>query len=597
MIRDVVSAFDTSLASVMPRLLSIPALVLCFLALAGADGCRSERIGAVQGTGAQSPLVGQVIAIDGIVVGGSVEGLGGVFVQETPGDDDPTTSDGVFVVPAEGVEGPPRLARVKVVGKVSELGDGAATLTALTEAHVQVVGRGQPPAAVLLDGPPADWEPYEGMLVTVVAPLTVGGTAGLPRFGEIVAGFGGRLQAPTEVALPGDPARAVARENAGRRILLDDGDAREVTGLPWYLPTGVDASRPMRAGSVIKGVTGVVDHRRGTFRLQMVEPVTDRVEQAPRPPAPTVAGDVRVAAFNVLNLFNGDGLGGGFPTERGAATFESYGLQRQKLVAAVQALSPDVAALMEIENDGYGPESALAQFVDALNAAGPITDFRFVDALEGPGTDAIRVAIVYRAGRVAPVGAAAVLHEGPFRTHSRAPLAQAFRRGEGPAFVVVANHFKSKSCGRGEEAATGADVDQRDGQSCWNALRVDSARRLDAWMKTDPTGTGADLAVLLGDFNAYAMEDPMRTLREAGWLDAFAVAGGARPYSYVFNGEIGRLDHALVSPSLADRLRGAAEWHSNSDELRVFDYQGGVDSSPFRASDHDPLVVGFDLGR
>ena len=95
-------------------------------------------------------------------------------------------------------------------------------------------------------------------------------------------------------------------------------------------------------------------------------------EARQRRPAPDVAGNTRIASLNVLNLFNGDGKQGDFPTSRGAETFAAYQLQQQKIVASVQALKPDVAALMEIENDGTGPESALAQFVAALNAAGPI---------------------------------------------------------------------------------------------------------------------------------------------------------------------------------------------------------------------------------
>ena len=62
--------------------------------------------------------------------------------------------------------------------------------------------------------------------------------------------------------------------------------------------------------------------------------------------------------------------------------------------------------------------------------------------------------------------------------HNIQALAQSFRAGAGPVFTVVANHFKSKGCSN----ATGADADQHDGQSCWNAVRTTTARRLDAWL-------------------------------------------------------------------------------------------------------------------
>ena len=178
---------------------------------------------------------------------------------------------------------------------------------------------------------------------------------------------------------------------------------------------------------------------------------------------------------------------------------------------------------------------------------------------------------------------------GPFVGRSRVPLAQAFQAKQGAPVVVVASHFKSKGC----REAAGADADRNDGQGCWNATRVASAQQLNDWLKTNPTGTGAQDAVLLGDFNAYAQEDPIRTLHDLGWQDAFKVAKVEHPYSYVYNGYTGRLDHALLSPGMAKRLRAAAEWHSNADEQDASGYQGRNVPGPWRSSDHDPLLLGF----
>ena len=320
-----------------------------------------------------------------------------------------------------------------------------------------------------------------------------------------------------------------------------------------------------------------------------------RIDAAPRPAPPQVPGNVRVAAFNLENLFNGDGRGGGFPTERGAKTPQALDAQLAKLVAAIRGLDPDVAALMELENDGYGEASSLARLVRELNADG--ARWRYVDAGRGPGVDTIRVGMIYRDDRVLARGAPAVLEGGPFGERSRVPLAQAFqRRGGGKDFVVVANHFKSKGCSEAE----GADTDQKDGQGCWNALRVDSAQRLHAWLQSAPPGAGRERVVILGDFNAYAMEDPVRWLREeGGWTDAFAPDGaapaGARPYSYVYQGLSGRLDHALLSPALRPHLRGAAEWHVNADEPDDAGYAARNVRGPWRSSDHDPLLLGFEL--
>jgi Ca2+-binding RTX toxin-like protein len=57
----------------------------------------------------------------------------------------------------------------------------------------------------------------------------------------------------------------------------------------------------------------------------------------------------------------------------------------------------------------------------------------------------------------------------------------------------------------------------------------------------------------------------------------------------------------LVTPALASQVTGAAEWHINTDEPRVLDYNtefnplGLYQPDVFRSSDHDPLVVGLEL--
>src|SRR5690606_34214603 len=225
-----------------------------------------------------------------------------------------------------------------------------------------------------------------------------------------------------------------------------------------------------RSGGLLESAVGTVavDEAGPGLHIEDIE----MLQPAPRPAAPTVAGELRLASLNLQNLFNGDGRGGGFPTARGARTQADYQVQLARLVATLSSLDADVVALLELENDGYGPDSSIAQLAAALDPTG--TRWRFVDAGEGPGDNPIRVGMVYRADRVAPVGAPATLEAGPLGPLSRAPLAQAFRAGNGPVFVVVANHFKSKGC----RDAEGADRDQGDGQACFNATRRASGQQL-----------------------------------------------------------------------------------------------------------------------
>ena len=552
-----------------------------------------EGIAAVQGRGERSAFEGRRARIEGVVTLRFEDGNGGVFVQSLVPDADPETAEGLFLLPAPGQ---PELRvgqHLRATGTVAEAGPGEASLTTLADAEVRVLGEAPLPAPVVLDAPPPRWEALEGMRVRIEAPLTVTGNEALAQYGELRLAFGGRLMTPTEVVPPGVPALARQGENQARMIRLDDARAAQNPDPIAWLPEPLSPAAPLRAGSVLHGVAGVVDQRFGAYRVQ-AEAEVERIEQAPRPAAPQVAGSLRIAGMNLLNLFNGDGMGGGFPTARGAASAEDYQRQRAKLVAVVQGLDPDIIAAQEMENDGFGPESSARQFAAALEAAQPGARWQVVAPEVAPGSDQIAVALLYRADRVQAVGRPALKLDGPFQQGSRPPLAQSFRQGRGPVFTVVSLHFKSKG-GCGE--AQGADANQGDGQACFNAQRVESARVLADWIASDPTASGSDRVALVGDFNAYGMEDPIRLLRERGFIDPWQ---GEESHSFVFDGQAGRLDHALLSPSLHAALRGKAKWAVNSDESVAFAYDGALGRAeetptPWRSSDHDPLLLGFEL--
>lgn len=562
--------------------------LLCLIWAATGAAQDTLRIGDVQGAGERSPRVGETVMVQGIVTAAVDGGRRGWYLQDG-GDGDPATSDAIFIE-AEGASGPLIALgqSLRIRGTVAELDAGRGTLTALQGVSpAPLTAALDMPRAVRIATAPADWERHEGMRVRIAAPLTVAGTHRLEKQGELIVNFGERLRTPSDAVAPGEAARAFAADNARRTLRVDDGSTAERPETVWFLPKDTD----LRSGSRVVRLEGVIDQRGGGYLLMPTTPLRFRPARTPKPPK--VGGDVRIASFNLENFFNGDGRGGGFPTPRGARTPVELEAQLGRLVATIRGLDPDIAALMELENDGFGPESAVAQLVDALNRAGD-GDWRFIASEAPAGGDQIRVGMIYRASRAQAVGAAAALADDLFGSRSRPPLAQSFRAGDGPVFTVVANHFKSKGCG----SATGAEADQKDGQSCWNPTRTESARRLDAWLRTDPTRSGSDLMMIVGDLNAYTMEDPVRALVAAGWRDAFEGAHGETPYSYVYEAQTGRLDHALLSPGLAARLVGTAEWHSNADESDNRGYQARPgDRGPWRSSDHDPLVVGLRLRR
>jgi predicted extracellular nuclease len=573
-----------------------------------AFGCgeRTTPIGAIQGSGPRSPFEGVVVDAEGVITV-KAPGLGGFFLQApaAEADADEASSEGLFVRLAEPRRDLKVGMRVRVRGTVIEGEEGAAS--AFTQlavpSELAICGEGARPEPLAISTPPLDWERFEGMRVALPGPATVVSNWDLLRFGRADVSLAGRLYQPTERHAPGPEARGLAEANARAQLVVDDlQESEDPTRIAWVGPRPT-AARPWRVGTELDGLAGVIDERDGRHRLHVTTPPA-AVRQAPRPAQPPVVGGSHtVAAFNLLNWFNGDGRGSGFPTTRGAATPEQAQRQREKLVAAIAQMQPDIVALMELENDGHGEDSAIAQLLVALNRALADGDYRLVDpGVEQLGGDEIKVGLIYRSGRMREAGKPAFLDTGAFAGFNRVPLAQAFEPVDGGArVVVVANHWKSKG---GCDEAGPPDSDRDDGQGCFNARRVDAARELVDWLATDPTGAGADSALIVGDLNAHGEEDPLRLLRQRGYVDTLAQFAGESAYSFVYNGLSGRLDHALASPALAPRITGAAEWHINADELTAFDYRVAnrglrrpslYVADPFRSSDHDPLVVGLDL--
>ena len=159
----------------------------------------------------------------------------------------------------------------------------------------------------------ADFERYEGMLVHFPQTLTVNETFTLGRFGEV----GSR---PTAASTPDrghDPgAAALAQEdlNHRRSFVLDDGNNQQNIDPTLYPLGGLSASNTLRVGYTTAGLTGVFEQRFGGLpgpagRRRSRSPRRTRGTAAPDP----VGGNLRVASFNVLNFFNGNGSGGRLP--------------------------------------------------------------------------------------------------------------------------------------------------------------------------------------------------------------------------------------------------------------------------------------------
>lgn len=579
----------------------------------------------IQGSGLASPLNGSMVSTEGVVVGDFQPNdgdtfntdLGGFFIQDSAGDGDATTSDGVFVF-APGAMDLHVGDAVRIVGEVDEFFNQT-ELTNVTTVLLCNSGNTVAPTNVALPVTSLDeLEPYEGMLVTFPQDLYIAEFFNFDRFGEIVLSTSRQFQ-PTAVYEPGSPEAAqLAQDNALSRITLDDGRSEQNPD-PARHPNGsvFDLSNRFRGGDTVQDLTGVLSYSFGLYRIQ---PTTGAgyTPANPRPAQPDdVGGNLTVAAFNVLNYFltidDGQAICGPDQNQdcRGADTPEEFDRQRAKIISALDAIDADVYGLIEMENTaGVKP---LQDIVDGLNAALGAGTYDFVDT-GTIGPDAIKVGIIYKPATVSPVGNFAVLDDPSFldpnnlgEAKNRPALAQSFIDDTtGGIFTVVVNHLKSKGSGCGP-----GDDDPEQG-SC-NLTRTLAAEMLVDWLATDPTGSGDQDVLIIGDLNSYDKEDPIDAFR-AGADDVLGTGDdytdllfeylGEYAYSYVFDGQLGYLDYGMANQELASEVTGATVWHINTDEPDILDYDTSFkqpaqdalyEPNAYRSSDHDPVIVGLDV--
>lgn len=620
---------------------------------------------AIQGPGSSSPLVPagkfeseQAYATRGIVTQ-VVNGLyKGFFIQDPQGDGDPASSDGLFVYSTQANGAIVPGAEVCVSGKVKEYFNQ-------TQLNADQLVVTQPMVALL---PAVDLVPvagetlnqllerHEGMRVRLVPESSLVVTRNFSfdydgKRNNLVLAYGAPLIKSTQkFAAMSEEASQWALRNQQNQLVVET-DAKTPDGvLPWY-PAFNAEDGYLRIGDKLNGLEGALGYSYNLFRLVASNRIDsgdidhsgwDRAET----PELAEAGDLRVASFNVLNFFTTVVGGDANPTgsNRGALTVAEFEKQRTKIVSAITRLNADVVGLMEIENNGYGDNSAIANLVAALNAAQPdeADHYRWIASPDGQpiGTDAITVGLIYRPASVTPQGAASLIvlpvqqaealdasgKPVAIKQGMRESLLQQFSSPKGDApLTLVVNHLKSKGSACFEDYPDYASADPLDGQGHCNALRVSAAKVLGESLKA----LGGDL-LLIGDMNAYGMEDPIRVLtsydpaaqsrqimsasfttlagqpyeesgsalgKGYGFVNLNTRFHGTDTYSYSYEGELGNLDHALASPSLAAKVIGIEDWHINSAESNFFEYgskytgQLAKSDGPFSASDHDPVLV------
>ena len=609
------------------------------------------------GDGDDSQLINQTVETKGVVTAAypkgenaNLKGLEGFTIQ-TPGtggtwDPARTASDGLFVFMGKSSATMPSIGDCVVVkGKVAEY-SGVKNATAATQSLTQLLPQSitaatdcDPVKPTELSGVPTQdqMEALESMLVLPKDTWTITDNYKTNRYGTLSLTPGTEvLRTATDVVAPGAAAQAYEAENAAKTIDLDDASTTDLTNFKQnghkeryaYLANGA----PARVGYHVTFTKPVVlESRFGSFVFQPTQMTAGNPDRSPvtitgeRPAVPTVSGDTKVATFNVLNYFsdlgeNEPGCKGyedrdhKYVTDkncklRGAWSSQAFANQQTKIVQAINTIDADVVALEEIENPvasgvSTDRDGALKSLVNALNAAAGSEVWAYVPS---PSTvpaneDVIRIAFIYKKATITPVGDSVIYDDPAYTGLARQPLAQEFKpitdaNHEGKNFVVIANHFKSKGSApknlSGAEAA--ANTDNGDGQGNSNGVRVKQARALATFAQRF-NGTPT---LLVGDFNAYTKEDPLKVLTDAGW----AHESGHGDSSYVYGGRSGSMDHVFANSAAHPLITEVKSWAVNAQESIAFEYSRAnynaylafEADNPYRASDHNPEIIGLNL--
>ncbi|MGZ5403099.1 MAG: ExeM/NucH family extracellular endonuclease [Nocardioides sp.] len=613
----------------------------CTVTVVVSDQDAVTPINTIQGDGAASPLVGERVNVEAVVTSliTSADVLDGFFLQEEDADSDgnPATSEGIYVFCRNAC--PKDLAagdRVRVNGEVAEFNNTTQIDAAFGDGSFELLGPDAPlPTAAVVSLPadastedPATFEDVEGMRTTISTTMAVSEYFNQARFGEIVLTAEERPYQFTQTDEPSVEGYAAhLADLATRQIILDDDSNSQnaatsgpLNNEPYYYPTpGLSTGNYFRGGDTITELTGVFEYAFGAWKVRPVAGADYTFDATnPRPAAPdAVGGRIQVASFNVLNYFTSidDGTNACGPEAtmecRGADSQAELENQRAKIVDALARIDAEVVGLIEIQNDD---DTSVADLVAALNEREGDGTYDYV-ATGFIGTDAIKQAFIYQPAAVQPVGDFDLLtstDDPRFDDQRNRPaLIQTFEELQTDERVTVAvNHLKSKGsgCGAGDDSPL-------DGSGSCDGTRTRAAQALADHLAADPTGSGDSDTLIIGDLNSYAKERPITALREAGYTDLLQRFEGPEAYGYLFDGQLGTLDYALATASLDEQVTGAGGWKINADENPLFDYNDTVhdtegepdferkstalplfEPNAFRSSDHDPVLVGLELG-
>ena len=569
-----------------------------------------KNIGEVQGESHESPLAGKEVIINNVVV--TKTDKTGFYVQDKVSDNNPRTSDAVYVASKDKVTSGDLL---KVQGTVKEgymeeysvkpgqtfkKPAGSLTVTQIINATITKLGKAELPKALnisekmpkdIVDQTPTKynpetealdyWESLEGMRVEVTKPKVTG-----PQYkGDIYV-------------LPGD-YKGQKLNNIGGVNLRPGVQNTEV------LPITVGNKFVAKAKDYFnENISGVVTYRNKTYKIDPSTVPTLQDGGLKREVSKIYPAEdkLTIASYNIENFSANNNGHDETPEEKVDKIANSF---------IKEVHSPDIITLIEVQDnnggvndgtvDGVKSGEKLAQRIKSLG--GPdykYTEIAPVDGKDGgkPGAN-IRVAYLYNPKRVTLIGkekggseeAARFvnghLEKNPARIDPKSVHFEKVRKSlaaefefKGERIVVIANHLKSKL---GDDAIYGSNQPSVENTK---AKRIEEAKILNAFIKEGLRQNPNLKFVLTGDFNDFEFSDSVKTIVGNELVNLMAEHEQGDRYSYFYRGSNQSLDNVLISKNIKDKVVFSPV-HINASFMEEHG----------RASDHDPVVVQIDFSK
>jgi predicted extracellular nuclease len=580
----------------------------------------------------KSPLVGQIVAVRGIVTAKRFNN--GFFVQ-APDDvaaleANPMTSEGIFVFTSVAPSAVNVGDDVIVTGTVAEFSPSAdpnqppVTEIVTPTMAVQATGQTLPSAIALTaanldpNGGPLQLERYEGMRVapgalSVIAPTS--GSVNEPNGtgsnnGVFYAVFPGTPRPFREAGIDALDPPPPCDENAASVCTIPAFDGNpERLRIDSDGQVGVFPGVIVSTGASINIAAGVLDY---AFRTWTVLPdlgALTVVSTGNAPSAVTAPAviEYQVASMNLQRFFD---TVNDPATDDPVLTATAYTnrLAKASLIIRQYLHTPDIIGVQEAENLTVLQDVAAKIDADAASAGQPLPGYQ-AHLLEGNDIGGIDVGILTRGNVTVHAveqwrpdetyinprsGMPELLNDRPSLILDATVQGPAYRL---PAHVfVVVNHLRSLN--GIDDPVDGVRVRAK------RKAQGESVAQLLIELQTNHPGVPV---ISVGDYNAFEVND--------GYVDVLGIIRGdqappeqvvdwsalgldpnvvsAAPsgdYSYSFDGNAQTLDHVLLSSAALAGLSGFGHAHIDADFPEVL---RSDPSRPERLSDHDPAVARF----